>query len=483
MSFLFKDSVLYGGAGAISKSLSLITFPLLARHFSVEDYGILDFFFVLANFLTIVFIFGQDSAVARFFYEYEGGYERRQMISQSLAFQFLCLVLLLPPLWWGSGWVMTLFVSSLDYSIYFKIVMLQLPFLLLINFSQNLLKWTFNRARFLLVSLGYAVAQTSLLLIVILVLDAEIEGVLLVSLGVSFVFGLLGLFLVRDWLTPPKDMSRLIELLPFAAPVGVVCTLGALSPALERALTVQLLGSTDLGLYAAGTKVAMLIALVITAFQTAWGPFSISIHKQNDASHTYSWVLRLFVMGMCALVFVLSLAAKPLINLLASSRYDGAAVVVFPLLLGLAIQATGWISEIGISISKRSHLNLYGYLVGVAVTLLTLLLLSPVLGLIGVGISVMLGHIVKAITTSWLAQRAYYLPWNYSPVVRIYTLTLLSGILAIWSDHVWGGAAYSVALVLAGGLVVGIGWLTLFSRIERAKIVSVFWNVFKMREA
>lgn len=81
LSFLLKDSALYGGAAAISKSFSIITFPLLARHFSIADYGIIDFFGVLASFIGILVIFGQDSAVARFFFEYEDKDKRQQLIS------------------------------------------------------------------------------------------------------------------------------------------------------------------------------------------------------------------------------------------------------------------------------------------------------------------------------------------------------------------------------------------------------------------
>jgi O-antigen/teichoic acid export membrane protein len=84
MSFLLKDSVIYGGAAAISKSFSIITFPVIARHFSTAEYGIIDLFGVVATFIGILVVFGQDSAVAPYFYEHEDTDVRRQLISQSL---------------------------------------------------------------------------------------------------------------------------------------------------------------------------------------------------------------------------------------------------------------------------------------------------------------------------------------------------------------------------------------------------------------
>lgn len=43
LKFLVNDKVVYGGATALSRFVSLVTFPLIARHFSPEDCGLLDF--------------------------------------------------------------------------------------------------------------------------------------------------------------------------------------------------------------------------------------------------------------------------------------------------------------------------------------------------------------------------------------------------------------------------------------------------------
>ncbi|KKO11862.1 lipopolysaccharide biosynthesis protein [Pseudohongiella sp.] len=472
LSFLLRDSVLYGGAAAISKAFALITFPMLARHFSVADYGVLDYFMVLSSFLAILFIFGQDSAVARYFYEYEDRVVRCQLISQSLAFQLAGLSLLLPLLWWGAEWFANLLVEAPESVRLFKIVLMQLPFLMLINFSQNLLKWTFARAQFLTMSLGFTLVQTSLLVVAVLLMDVGIQGVLVVTLCTSIVFGALGLFFVRRWLARPRDFKRIYEMLPYAMPFGVICVLAGLSPTLERTIIDQLLGAEELGLYAAGTKIAMLVGLAVTAFQTAWGPFSLSLYKQEDAGETYNLVLKFFVLGMCVIVCVLTLMAQPLIKLLATDRYIGAVVLVFPLVMGLAIQATSWITEIGVSIAKRSYLNLYAYFLAVIATLASIMLLAPHFGLLGVGLGVMIGHIVKAIVASWLAQRVYPLPWHYSPVVKILGLTLLFGLLAKWLEHHWGAVAYNIAMITGMIAVLCMGWSVLFNPEERRGLIA-----------
>jgi O-antigen/teichoic acid export membrane protein len=472
LGFLLKDSVLYGGAAAISKAFALITFPLLARHFSVADYGVLDYYLVLASLLVIFFIFGQDSAVARFFYEHEETTARCQLISQSLVFQLVGLALFLPLLWQSSDWLSTMLIGGSDRELLFKIVLLQLPFLLLINFSQNLLKWTFARSSFLTMSLGFTLVQASLLVIAVLVFDVGILGVLFVSLISNAVFGVLGIYYVRQWLATPRDFQYLREMLPFAVPFGVICVAAAFSPLLERTLIITLLGPEELGMYAAAIKIAMIIGLLISAFQTAWGPFSLSLYKKADAGETYNWVLKLFVLGMCGAAIVLTLLAQPLIHFLATDRYAGATVVIFPLAMGIVIQATSWITEIGISISKRSVLNLYAYATAVFATFCGIILMVPIFGFFGVGLGVFIGYACRAFVSSWLAQRAYPLPWQYTPVVAILGLTLVLGLAALVAGKYWGQQAQTVGLILSLLVLFIAGWRILFRQIDRNNLLA-----------
>lgn len=473
LGFLLKDSAIYGIAAALSKAFALVTFPLIARHFSVAEFGVLDYFIVLAGFLVTFFIFGQDSAVARFFYEHQETELRKQLISQSLLFQLAGLALFLPVFWLYAEWLASFLIEVPDCVFLLKIVLLQLPFLLLINFSQNILKWTFARVRFLIMSVGFATVQASLLVVAVVVLDVRVQGVLLVTLISSSIFGILGLLFVRKWLTFPTDIKRLREMIPYALPYGLICMVATLLPTLERSLTNSQLGADDLGLYAAATKIAMLIGLLVTAFQTAWGPFSLSLHKESDSFQTYNYVFKLFALGMCVSALVLTLLAQPLIHLLATDRYSGATVVVFPLVLGLAIQGTSWITEIGIGISKQSHLNLYAYAIAVAATLGGILLFAPTFGLLGVGLGVLIGHMSKAFVASLLAQRAYPLPWPYASVIFIFGLTLLFGLSAIRLGQSLGDLAYLITLAVALFVVVAAGWRILFDQTERNKLMEL----------
>lgn len=484
LQFLLRDAAIYGVAAVISRAFALLSFPLLARNLTIEEYGVLDYFLVMAGLLTTFFVFGQDSVIARYFYEYDSKGDRRQLISQSLIFQLLVLSVFLPFLWLTTDWLSEYLIQAKDRVILFKIVLLQLPFLLLINFSQNVLKWTFERGRFLIISLGYAAFQASLLALAVLEFNAGILGLLVISLVNSVLFGILGVFYVRTWLLVPKDFARIRDTLPFAIPYGVICVAGSLLPILERTLTDKLLGAESLGFYAVATKIAMLISLLVGAFQTAWGPFSLSIHKQSNAGYTYNWVLKLFAVTACMATLLVTLLAPSLVVILATERYLGGVVVIFPLVMGLAIQAIGWITEIGIGISKKAYLSLYAYSAAILATLIAIYVLTPIFGLQGVGLAVLVSHLVKATISSWLAQRVYELPWQFKPVIIVVAFTIIIGFLSQSIRSIY--APHFSTFVLVAGLVFLpiIAWMKLMTREERYGARVGLGNLFnKLRSS
>jgi O-antigen/teichoic acid export membrane protein len=456
---LVKDSFVYGSASAISKLLMLMTFPMLANHFSLTEYGVLDFYMTLTNLLAIFFIFGQDSAVARYYYEYDLNTERRQLISQSLGFQLVGLCIFLPLAWLGAERLTTLLIGSANSSQLFKLILLQIPFLLFVNFSQNLLKWTFDRNKFLLISIGFTLTQASLLFLAVILFNTSLEGVMLINLATSIIFGILGIFSVRKWLILPNNIKYIRKMLIYAIPYGSISILTTISLTMERSLTNSLLGAEDLGFYAAASKIVVLISFLATAFQTAWGPFALAIHKKSDASETFNNVLHIYTIFMCFATMVLSLIGEYLLKAISDNVYINGAIVVFPLSMAFVIQSISWISEIGISISKRSYLNIYGSLLSILCTFLCIQMLVPQFGLLGVGLSVLMGTTIKAVISSWLAQRAYYIPWQYRPVFYFVLITLFAGLIALWLRSEHGVYFYNVILIAGCFFLLTIGWL------------------------
>jgi O-antigen/teichoic acid export membrane protein len=231
----------------------------------------------------------------------------------------------------------------------------------------------------------------------------------------------------------------------------------------ERAVISQGFGAFDLGLYAAAAKVASIAMMLSIAFQMGWGPFAYSIYKQPDAARTYSLVLRGFSVIMCMAVLSISALSEPLMSMLAGGRYRGAAVYVFPIAMAFGVQAIGWITEIGIHLSKRSYLNLVGFTLFVVISMTGILFLSNLLGVVGVAIGTLAGQIAMLLTSAILAQRACRMSWSYGMPAATVIVTLVCGAAAIADARLAIGPdcaliyAAGIVLILTMNLLIGIG--------------------------
>lgn len=472
LRFLLRDSVLYGGASAFNKAFGLITFPIVVRHFSPAEYGTFDLFTTVATLLTFGIIFGQDSAVARYFYEYPDTPSRRQVITQSLLLQFAVIAVAIPALWLLAPVIARLlFAKTADAALLLRLVLLQVPLLLLSSFAQNILKWTFSRARFLTMSVGTTVLSALLLVLGVVLWNIDVVEALALLAACQAVFGLLGLWFVRGWLAKPRDWHFLRQLVIYAAPLGVIAIASMCVPALERTFILGFMGPSPLGYYVAGGKVALLVTLPMQAFQIAWGPFYLSLFKEPDAATTYNWILKVFALVMCAMVMALTAVAEPLTVLLASHRYSGASIVGFAIAMGYAVQAIGWITGIGITLSKNSHLSLYSYLVSLAVTVAAIYILILPLGLVGVAWGVLIGQFAKMAVEAWLGQRAHPLDWHYAGVIMLILVTLAAGLASQVVYEAFGPWHGSVVAGLGVPLVLGVGFAVTFNTDDRRQLM------------
>jgi O-antigen/teichoic acid export membrane protein len=240
-----------------------------------------------------------------------------------------------------------------------------------------------------------------------------------------------------------------------------------------------MLGDEALGLFAAGAKVATLIALLITAIETSWGPFSLALHKEANVAATYNHVLRAVSFLLFAMVLGLSAFADPVVSLLGSSRYEGAGIVTFAACFGMAVNALGSITGVGIVLSKRAYLKLYGYGTLLVVAIVAIPSLAWLFGITGAAWGSMLALLSKTVIETVLAQRAHRLEWRYGGPALLGILTIAIGAAhqLTYDQLVFAGVSL---LPLGGVVVLGIvAWFVLFDRAERSNLLGLVLGLLR----
>ena len=265
------------------------------------------------------------------------------------------------------------------------------------------------------------------LLLGIIFFELDIFGVFIIYLVVRGIFGLLGIFLVREWLSWPNNFKILKEMMPFAIPFWLICIAASFLPVFERNVALNYIGPEELGLFAAGAKVALIIRVFqYVLLETAWGPFSLSIFVKKSSTRTYQIMLPIFTVFICCTALFLTSFSELLLILLVSDKYSGAGIVVFAVCFTKVIQSIGGITGLGITLAKKSYLKLYSYLSMILVAF-NLAYNVKNYGLTGLAYGSLIAMGVWVVMETYLSQIIHYIDWKFSSTVLILFITIIFG--------------------------------------------------------
>lgn len=429
---LFKDSFVYGLANAINKAINLMIFPLLTRYFNPEEYGLMDSLMIFSTLTVTAIIFGQDSAIARFFYEYKDLKSKKNVVTQSLLIQLLTLVIFLAGLWILMPQLEERFIIISNNQNILKLIIYQIPFLLLLNFSANILRWNFEKNKFLFVRLGSITTYLIGVFLGIRILKINLEDVFKIYLFVNCVFGIIGFAFVRKWIDFSGGKLMLKPIMKYAAPYGIICIVGALIPAVDRVYISNILGLEYLGFYAAGLKIVAIISLPIQAFLTAWGPLSLSVMEKNNKTAFYQNALNYYVLIFSILLTLLSIFGEDLLITLAGGQYLNGAIIIFPIALSIILKNLSAILSIGLDIGLRSEYKLVSYFTGLIVTITIFETTTEAFGLLGIASGILLGEIFKLGIETYFSFKTYKIDFDLRKAGLIFFFQILSLIFILF---------------------------------------------------
>lgn len=450
LRFLLKDSAIYGLANALSKLTLLIALPVMTRYFSVADYGKIDAVTFFANLLLVFYVFGQDSSLIRYYYEYDSLNERKKVITGSLAIQIL-MGLILTPLLLVYSQELSLFYLGENSNWVIWLIIAQLPFSVLISLASNLLRIESRKFPFLLINLGSTFSYIFSVIIGILYFRISLEDVFIIFFVSKVIFGFLAYLAIRKWMTIHLDHSIIKSLLKFGTPFAVICLIGAFLPNLDRYFIIKYLNEDLLGTYAVGYKIAMILQLPIYAFEIAWIPFYMSIFKDKDSSKVYGSVSKIYSAFLLIVLTGLILLDDLIISIIASDKYDSASFVLVPLGFGLIIKSVGGVLGIGVELSKKSYLKIISYTSGLFVSILVTLFLVEDYQIIGVSLGFLMGYLVNIIVSTYLSLRNYPLKFE---VLKI-SICFLSVFLLLSFSQIF----YHNSIAFKLGILVFISFL------------------------
>lgn len=421
---IFSDTILYGLVNSFSKLLSFFIFPLLATYFTVSEYGKIDYIQTFTTFLVLTLTFGLDSALVRFFYEEEENEKRKKLISEILAVQLIIIIIYLILAYLLETYIdEKLKINSKPIT---QVILLQVPFILIINFSQNILKWTFQRKEYIIVSIAYLSFILCYCLIGVYAFNFSVFDYFLGCIVIQFFFSIVSLFLIKKWLVSIVEFNYLKKISGYAAPLALVALTTASFPFLERNIVLINTSQIDLGIYSIVSKYCFSILILIYSFQVAWGPISYSIYKSKNASKVFNNVIKFFSFLICEAILFIYLIDDYIFDFFFDHKIERINELVFFMAFSIGIQGLNSMIELNIHLSKKTKWILFSNIIFLIIFLSSYLLSS--LSLFNIVIITLVASIFKFLITILISQRIYKMKWNLSYVYFVILLTLNFGL-------------------------------------------------------
>ncbi|MBQ7209295.1 MAG: lipopolysaccharide biosynthesis protein [Paludibacteraceae bacterium] len=467
MQTLAKDTVIYGTSSIIGKFLNWLLVPLYTYVLkSQADYGIVTNLYAWTALLLVILTYGMETGFFRFANRQDKN--PSQVYSTiitcigftSLLFAVVCCCFAHP------------IASSLGYADHSEFIALLAVVVAMDAFASipfAYLRYKNRPILFAALKLLF-VALNIVLNLFFLVLCPKIQDMSIISAWYNPDYGVGYVFVSNIIATTIQTLCLLIfttrekysfsfpllgQILRYSLPLLVLGVAGIMNQTLDRILFPFLYQGEDvqtqLGIYGACFKVAMVMMMFTQAFRYAYEPFVFSKHKDKQSVETYADGMKYYLIFsyliLLGMVFYLDL----LKFIIAPSYWSGLKIV--PIVLwayifqGIYFNLSFWYK-----LTDRTQWGAWLSLIGLAITFVVQLVFVPRIGYMASAASGLVCYFTIMLISYFIGKKYLPVPYDLKTIGGYTLLTLL--LLAIFYAVRYLVPTHAMSISMATGTLL-----------------------------
>jgi O-antigen/teichoic acid export membrane protein len=430
---LARHSGIYGLGIVASKLVGFVMVPVYTRFLQPRDYGVLELLDLMLFLATTFASMGIYGAVFRFYALYPSEKDKKEVVGTALYYSAGCSLFVTLVLAWLAPLIARGLLGSADYGHYVRIVAATFFFSNLCEVPLAYLQARERSVTFVSVSVSRTVLGAASLAIALALLRWGVQGVLFANCLTNAVVGLtLTIVTLRD-LPSRLAKEKLKQMLRYGLPL-IPGALASFVLTFSDRFFLRHFGTlADVGVYALGYKLAMVVALLTNSpFALTWQWQQFDIAAKENAKELYARIqLYQLLVSLLVGVAVTVLARDALRILTPETYWDGARIVPF-IVLCYILDNTRTVILSSILVQRATH---YEAWIGAVVTLTDLLLnyvlISRYLAM-GAASATLLAYALRLALTYLAAQHVHSVRYDYlrcglalGSAALIYLLSLL----------------------------------------------------------
>ena len=406
----------------------------------MQNYGIVDFILTLISLFSIIVIFGQDYAIARFFNHENIKKKQILVISQSLTIHLLQIIFFLP--------IVYLIIYLLNQKGLFQendlnlIILFLSTFisLVIINFSQTVHKYSFQRFKFILISFSQGFLFLLSVVYLIYFSNLNIKNILFSYFIINLLILVISIFSIRSYLVFPNKKSLINKkLIKFGISFGLVSLITSFTIFFERFFVLELLNSYYLGIYSLALKIGIMAQIIMHSILIGWEPYFLSNLKNKNLAINLNLMFKITSFIGFVLVFFFNLIGEYIILFLGNENYIEAKFFILPIVASIVFQELYRIPSSGILETKKVYWFTIVQFICLIFFLLSIFFFKNLINLKIIVVITCISYFMRFILLSVISNNVSKIKLNFTqliPILIIYfSLYLIMYYLNIFGLH------------------------------------------------
>jgi O-antigen/teichoic acid export membrane protein len=414
----FKQTFIYALVGSFSSLIEFLILPIYARYLLPSEFGKLDIILVYTAVLMVGIIFELTNGVFRFYYDDTSAEYRKRLVSTITFFHIGMSAVATLLIWIFSEQLAIWLFDGADSKNLILLAGLTLLMNCAFTLPLNLFRLQNRPGMYTFISviqIGTAVACTILF---VAYRGMGVQGVILARLLSQIPTLFLCFWIQRNNLKFHFSFSLLFKVAKFAAPLIPVGSAIWIINGLNRLFLLQYCTLEQVGYFSVGLKFTIFITLMVMAFQLAWPQFAFSKMNNQQAKAIFARIFSYYGAASLWMILFIGLFGELLLRFQTSAAYLPAARLMVPLALAMMFYGVFYIFTIGLNISRKTSVILIPISIGLATNIALNILITPQHGPLAVSWITVVTYLVMALTTFVLAQRIYFIPFEWLKLGR-----------------------------------------------------------------
>jgi len=218
-----------------------------------------------------------------------------------------------------------------------------------------------------------------------------------------------------------------VRMMGYSFPLLIAGLSGAINDTLDKVILRRMIGEETglqtVGIYGAGYKIAVLLALFIQMFRFAAEPFFFERAKHADAKETYAFVMRYFVIVMLIVYLGINLYINGMQYIIGKDLRGAMAIVPIVsmgyLLYGVYVNHSIWYK-----LNDLTMFGIYITLAGAVVTVLINVLLIPSYGYMASAWAHIASYGTMIIMSFIFAEKRYKINYNMKRLLPYFIMAI-----------------------------------------------------------